>query len=84
MTEWFEFSLYAIKKIVSMVFDLDIGIGFSLGDLEIALLLIGVIASALVVKVSHVLKRSESAKLINADNLRYGGYSYHESDFNRV
>lgn len=51
MAEWFNFALYALQQIVSMVFNLDLGIGFSLGDFEIALLLIGVIATALVVKI---------------------------------
>ena len=52
MTSWFEFFLTAVKDIVVTVFKLDLGIGFSLGDLEIALLVIGIVASALVLKVS--------------------------------
>lgn len=53
MSEWFEFALFSIQKIVEMVFSLDLGLGFSLGDFEVALLLIGIVATALVVKVSH-------------------------------
>lgn len=53
MTDWFNFFLYAIQKLVTTVFSLDLGLGFSLGDLEVALLLIGIVAVALVVKVSH-------------------------------
>lgn len=51
MTDWFEFAITALQQIVSMVFDLDLGLGFTLGDFEVALLLIGVIATALVVKI---------------------------------
>ena len=53
MSAWFDFFLYAIRKCVTTVFSLDVGLGFSLGDLEVALLLIGIVAVALVIKVSH-------------------------------
>lgn len=53
MTDWFNFFLYAIQKIVTTVFSLDLGLGFSLGDFEVALLLIGIVSVALIVKVSH-------------------------------
>lgn len=53
MADWFNFALYALSEIVSTVFDLDLGLGFTLGDFEVALLLIGVVAVALIVKVSH-------------------------------
>lgn len=53
MTDWLDFALYALQSIVSMVFDLDLGLGFSLGDLEVALLLIGIIAVALIVRIHH-------------------------------
>lgn len=52
MSEWFNFALYALSEIVSMIFRLDTGLGFSLGDFDVAALLIGLIASALVVKAS--------------------------------
>lgn len=51
MTDWFNFALYTLQKLVETVFDLDVGLGFSLGDLEVALLLIGIIATALVVRI---------------------------------
>lgn len=51
MAEWFEFYLTALKSLVSAVFSLDTGLGFSLGDIEVALLVIGVVASALIIKV---------------------------------
>lgn len=51
MSDWFNFALYTLQKLVETVFDLDVGLGFSLGDLEVALLLIGIIATALVVKI---------------------------------
>lgn len=50
MADWFNFALYALQQIVQMVFSLDLGLGFSLGDFEVALLLIGLIATALIVK----------------------------------
>lgn len=50
MLEWFEFSLFALQKLVEMVFNLDLGLGFSLGDFDVALLLIGIVATALIVK----------------------------------
>lgn len=51
MAAWFEFALYSLQKLVETVFSLDVGLGFSLGDLDVALLLIGVIATALVVRI---------------------------------
>lgn len=50
MAAWFQFALDALHQIVLMVFNLDLGLGFSLGDFEVALLLIGIVASALVIK----------------------------------
>lgn len=50
MAAWFNFALYALKTIVSTVFNLDLGLGFSLGDFEIACLVIGMIATALIIK----------------------------------
>lgn len=50
MAGWFQFALDALHQIVLMVFNLDLGLGFSLGDFEVALLLIGIVASALVIK----------------------------------
>ena len=65
MSDWFAFFLTALQSIVSKVFELDIGLGFSLGDIEVALLVIGVVAVALVVKStrlsSSVSLRSESS-----------------------
>lgn len=53
MSAWFEFFLKAVKDIVETVFKLDLGFGFSLGDIEVALLVIGIVASALVLKVTN-------------------------------
>lgn len=50
MTEWFNFSLYALQQIVTKVFSLNLGLGFTLGDFEVACLVIGMIATALIVK----------------------------------
>lgn len=50
MADWFNFALYSLQQIVQMVFSLDLGLGFSLGDFEVALLLIGLIATALIIK----------------------------------
>lgn len=57
MTEWFNFALYTLQKLIETVFNLDVGLGFSLGDLEVALLLIGVIAAALVVRIGSFSSR---------------------------
>lgn len=54
MMEWFNFALYAIQQIVAKVFILDLGLGFSLGDLDIALLLIGIVAGALIIKSRNI------------------------------
>lgn len=51
MADWFEFALYALQHTVETVFQLDLGIGFSLGDIEVALLIIGIVATALVVRI---------------------------------
>lgn len=54
MAAWFEFALYALKSLVSMVFSLDLGdLGFSFGDFHIAVLVISIVAVALIVKVGH-------------------------------
>lgn len=50
MADWFNFSLYALQQIVTKVFSLDLGLGFTLGDFEVACLVIGLIATALIVK----------------------------------
>lgn len=50
MLDWFNFALYALQQLVALVFQIDLGVGFTLGDLEIALMVIGIVASALIVK----------------------------------
>lgn len=50
VASWFEFFLYAVSKLVSTVFSLDTGLGFSFGDVDVALLLIGIVAAAFLVK----------------------------------
>lgn len=50
MIDWFNFSLYALQQIVTKVFSLDLGLGFTLGDFEVACLVIGMIATALIIK----------------------------------
>lgn len=50
MAAWFEFAIYVLQQLVSTVFSLDLGLGFTLGDLEVALLVIGIVATALIVK----------------------------------
>lgn len=57
MADWFNFGLYTIQKLVETVFSLDTGLGFSMGDIEVALLLIGVIAAALVVRIGSFSSR---------------------------
>lgn len=50
MADWAQFSLYAVRNIVQTVFSLDCGNGWSLGDFDIACLIIGMVATALVIK----------------------------------
>lgn len=54
MSYWFEFFLYAVKSLVLMFFDWDLGIGFSVGDLILACAVIGIVVSALIVKSAHI------------------------------
>lgn len=80
MVEWFNFALYALQQIVEMVFDLDVGLGFSLGDFEIALLLIGVIATALVVRIGSAASNEvDRAHSVHNRNVRseIETYRYH-------
>lgn len=74
MSEWFNFALYALKEIVKTVFNLDVGLGFSLGDFEIACLVIGLVATALIVKTgsfatfhTHDVSKSHFERLRNDD-----------------
>lgn len=53
LADWFNFALYALSQIVTTVFQLDLGLGFSLGDFEVALMIIGLIASAFVIRFSY-------------------------------
>lgn len=57
MVAWFEFAIYVLQQLVSTVFSLDTGLGFSLGDLEVALLVIGIVATALIVKTGSSLSQ---------------------------
>lgn len=65
MSDWFNFALYAIQQIVIKIFTLDLGLGFSLGDLDVALLLIGIVAGALIVKSRNI--RSAGVKVGERD-----------------
>lgn len=61
VASWFQFMLYALSEIVTMVFSLDTGLGFSFGDVDVALLLIGIVATAFVVKTGSALSTEVSA-----------------------
>lgn len=50
MADWFNFALYALRQIVSKVFTMDLGLGFTLGDFDVACLVIGLVGTALLVK----------------------------------
>lgn len=79
MADWFNFALYTLQKLVETVFDLDVGLGFSLGDLEVALLLIGIIATALVVRIgSFASSEVDAAHRISMRSKKSnGGWSNH-------
>lgn len=57
MAEWVEFTLYAVKEFVSCLFGLDLDLGFSLGDFIVACAVLGIVASALIVKSAHIGQR---------------------------
>lgn len=50
MADWANFALYMISSLVSTIFSLDLGVGFSLGDGEVALFIIGLIASGFIIR----------------------------------
>lgn len=55
MAEWFSMYLNIIVNIATHELRyLSTGLGFSFGDVEIALMLIGLVASAFVAKFSHL------------------------------
>lgn len=54
MSEWFNFALYVLKELVSMVFGWELGLGFSFGDFVLACMVVSIVVSALVVKSSHI------------------------------
>lgn len=51
MSAFFDFVIYAVSSIVTLLFSLSLGLGFSVGDLIVALMVISVIGSALVLRV---------------------------------
>ena len=54
MADWFAFALHVLTEVVGMVFDWELDLGFSVGDLIVACAVIGVVVSALVVKSSRI------------------------------
>lgn len=64
MTDWANFFLYMISSAVSTLFGLDLGVGFSLGDAEVALFVIGLIASGFVIRVGYGISRN----IVNHEN----------------
>lgn len=52
MADWANFFLYMISQTVQMFFRLDLGNGFTLGDVEVALMIIGLVASAFVIRIA--------------------------------
>lgn len=52
MSDWFNFALSAVSRLVTTIFGLSTGLGFSLGDFIVAVFVLGVIASAFVIGVS--------------------------------
>lgn len=52
MADWANFFLYMISQTVQMLFRLDLGNGFTLGDVEVALMIIGLVASAFVIRIA--------------------------------
>lgn len=50
MSDFFNFILYTVQSIVNLLFSLSLGLGFTVGDLLVALAVIGVISSALLLR----------------------------------
>lgn len=53
MADWSNFFLYMISEGVKTLFNLDLGVGFSLGDAEVSLFVIGLIASGFIIKIGY-------------------------------
>lgn len=73
MQAWVNFFIQSIQKLVTTLFSLDLGVGFSFGDLIIACLVIGLVGSALIVKPfisdSASLSRSAEQRIIRRNRL---------------
>ena len=81
MADWFEFALYALQHTVETVFGLDLGLGFSLGDVEVALLIIGIVATALVVRIGSAASHEvDAAHRINNRRSYAKAQNSHGSD----
>lgn len=51
MAAWFSFILEAVGTLVNTVFSLQLGLGFSLGDLMLALMVLTLISSAFLIRI---------------------------------
>ena len=51
MSDFLDFIIYSIQSIVNLLFSLSLGLGFTIGDLLVALLVTSVIGSALILRV---------------------------------
>lgn len=58
---WFQFMLYALSEIVTTIFSLDTGLGFSMGDIQVALILIGIVATAFIIRTGSAVSSEVSA-----------------------
>lgn len=74
MADWANFFLYMISSAVTTLFNLDLGVGFSLGDAEIALFVIGLIASGFIIRFGYGISsnylRSEQKKFYTKSVIR--------------
>ncbi|GEM_PF-7012881 len=50
MAEFFDFFLYLIRTMVTFMFSIDLGIGFTFGDAMVGITILSVLISALVIR----------------------------------
>lgn len=69
MIQWFSFYLDMIRQLVTLVFSLETGLGFSLGDFEVSLFLICLIGTALIIKVGSSARDAGSVKVERSEDV---------------
>lgn len=71
MREWLDFFIWSIGRLVSTMFSLPTGLGFSYGHLDLALIVIGIVAVALILKAQSA---NHDASAASRDTYKYKRY----------